>query len=188
MPWAYYFGMGTERQGRRQERTRPDLTGVRHGKLVITGPPEMRTRSDGRQRAHYPVRCDCGKTKFVLLPNLTSGQTTSCGCVHREQLRARRLRHGGKGTRLYRIWLAMHYRCNRPAASNYKWYGGKGVRVCRAWSDFAVFQEWALGHGYQEDLTIDRKDPAGNYTPTNCEWVTRAENARRAQLLRKISR
>lgn len=40
--------------------------------------------------------------------------------------------------------------------------------------------EWALTHGYDDSLTIDRIDSKKGYEPENCEWVTKSENSRRA--------
>jgi hypothetical protein len=54
--------------------------------------------------------------------------------------------------------------------------------MCPEWRhDFRVFRDWALAHGYHNDLTIDRIDNDKGYSPDNCQWLTRAENTRKAQ-------
>lgn len=86
--------------------------------------------------------------------------------------------------RLHGIWQGMKDRCysrNLPA-NKAKYYRDKGIRVCDEWLySFKYFEEWALENGYADDLTIDRIDPDGNYEPSNCQWITLAENARRAR-------
>ena len=82
------------------------------------------------------------------------------------------MKHGGKGTRLYRIWCSIKWRCNNPNASCYKYYGERGIKVCEEWEhDFSAFREWALVNGYTNSLTIDRVDVNGNYNTSNCRWV-----------------
>lgn len=81
--------------------------------------------------------------------------------------------------RLYTIWCGMKSRCDRPSHHAYATYGGKGVKVCSQWTDFAVFHAWAVSSGYADDLSIDRIDASGDYEPNNCRWVTRSENSRR---------
>jgi len=91
------------------------------------------------------------------------------------------LKHGGSRTRLYDIWCNMKQRCYNPGAENYKYYGGKGITVCPEWlNDYIAFKTWALANGYKEGLTIDRIKSNGNYEPSNCQWITQEENARKA--------
>lgn len=81
--------------------------------------------------------------------------------------------HGLSKTRLYRRWADMLQRCNNKKSTNYKYYGAKGIRVCEEWYEFINFYEWACENGYDDNLSIDRVDPKGNYNPNNCRWVSR---------------
>jgi hypothetical protein len=84
--------------------------------------------------------------------------------------------------RLYRIWTDMKKRCYQAERKNYKYYGAKGIRICDEWLDkengFYNFADWALSHGYADNLTIDRIDSKGNYEPINCQWKTMREQER----------
>jgi hypothetical protein len=60
-----------------------------------------------------------------------------------------------------------------PNLPEYVWYGGKGVVVCSLWyEEFLIFKKWALTTGYSKELTIDRVNTDGNYSPDNCRWVS----------------
>ena len=84
--------------------------------------------------------------------------------------------HGKRRTRIYRIWCAIKSRCNNPKTINYKYYGGRGIHVCKEWIyDFEAFYDWAMSHGYEDDLSIDRIDNDKGYSPDNCRWVTMKE-------------
>lgn len=91
--------------------------------------------------------------------------------------------HGESRTPLYRQWVAMKRRCESPAAHNYRWYGGKGIRVCSEWrNDFLAFKAWADANGYVRGLELDRKDAGKDYCPENCQYVTKAQNLRNMRI------
>ena len=65
----------------------------------------------------------------------------------------------------------MKKRCSNPNNADYPHYGGRGIRVCDEWQSYEKFRDWAISHGYSDNLTLDRIDVDGNYEPDNCRFV-----------------
>lgn len=106
--------------------------------------------------------------------------------VHRYGKDAPFYKHGESKIRLYRTWQQMKTRCYDSKSQGYKYCGGRGIKVCPEWkNNYIAFRDFALSHGYKDNLTIDRKDNNGNYEPSNCQFITRAENVAKANKSRK---
>lgn len=73
-------------------------------------------------------------------------------------------------------WVKMLSRCEDPDYPQYKDYGGRGIKVCKDWHDFNKFYMWCIKNGVKPDLFIDRINNDGDYSPSNCRFVTRKEN------------
>ena len=152
-----------------------DLTGHRFGRLTVLEEAGRSTCG----KIQWRCLCDCGGEIVADGGDIKRGRTQSCGCLYRETMaRGTHTTHGGRRTRLWNIWSGMRSRCNNPKTEWYKNYGGRGIHVCKDWDNFAVFRDWALSHGYTDDLTIDRIDVDGDYEPNNCRWITRADQNR----------
>jgi hypothetical protein len=73
----------------------------------------------------------------------------------------------------------MKSRCYTLSSSGYYKYGARGITVCEKWKhSFINFYNWAMSNGYQDNLTIDRKNNNGNYFPENCQWTSNFEQSR----------
>lgn len=151
-----------------------DVVGAVYGTLTVVKEAE---KVNGMRRVL--AECECGNSKEFYLGNLRMGYTKSCGCRQLEGLAERATTHGGRDTRLYSIWTNIKTRCTNSKTDSYKYYGGKGISICREWEErFEDFRDWALENGYKDDLTIDRMDNEGDYTPDNCRWADHVTQSR----------
>ena len=136
-------------------------------------------RTLGKRRALF--HCDhCGSD---VDRDFYAGQKNkSCGCRRTPPgIDNPNYRHGqavGGNSRLYGIWAGMFTRCYSPKNKAYRNYGARGIKVCRQWRKASEFFKWAMASGYQDHLTIERRDNDADYCPSNCTWATRQQQAR----------
>lgn len=152
-----------------------DLMGQRFGRLVVV---ERAPNRNGK--VWWKCQCDCGNIHYAATQSLRSRHTTSCGCYLREKYNHPDgfvgASNGESNTRLYKEWFAMRRRCKATNGEKYEWYGKHGIKVCEEWErSYLAFKEWALANGYNDSLSLDRIDVNGDYEPSNCRWITMAE-------------
>ena len=134
------------------------VRGKRFGRLTAI-------TEDGKNK--WLCLCDCGNMKIVYDRNLLYSNRQSCGCAIKT--------HGMSNTKAHRRWANMLSRCRRETHPLYKYYGGRGITVCKRWFKFENFYK-DMGD-CPEGLTIERIDNEKGYFPDNCKWGTYTEQA-----------
>lgn len=157
-----------------------DLTGQKFDRLTVI----KRVGTSKSGKVLWLCECSCREHNQITTTtsNLITGNTKSCGCLAKESAsrtgKANTI-HGDTDTRLYRIFRGMKDRCYNSKNKDYARYGGRGIKVCEEWlNDYITFKKWATSNGYQEDLTIERKDFDKDYCPENCKWISMSQQQR----------
>lgn len=158
-----------------------DLTSNVYGRLTITGFSHFK-----KGRSFWKAKCSCGNLKEIIVAaaDAKNGGIKSCGCLnHLGHTRT----HGMSKTKIHNTWLGMIQRCYDVNCTNYKNYGGRGIKMCDSWLGDKGFINFYADRGQEyetriangERISIDRfPDINGNYTPENTRWSTLNEQAR----------
>ncbi len=150
-----------------------DLIGKIFGKWTVIS-LASKTKRDERK---WNCVCECGKCFIVSGSSLRSGeskQCKSCGSTKHGHSRTNETKTG-----VYRTWCLMKSRCYNSAHPKWKYYGGRGIKVCDRWLGEHGFENFLTDKGERpKGLTIDRyPDIDGDYTPENTRWATRKQQS-----------
>jgi hypothetical protein len=79
----------------------------------------------------------------------------------------------------------MRTRCQNPNSTCFKYYGGRGIKVCKRWR---VFENFLADMGERpKGMTIERIDTDADYEKSNCKWATRREQIHNRRVTRKAA-
>ena len=131
----------------------------------------------------YVGVCDCGTVKRFDIYHLRNGSTTSCGCLHKQQLSERNTKHGMSKTPEYTAWCKIKRKTTNPKDGDWYLYGARGIKMSEEFfNSFDAFYEY-LGPRPNDGsrYSVGRIDNNKGYERGNIRWEddhTQAQNRR----------
>jgi hypothetical protein len=151
-----------------------DVIGQRFGRYLVIATSDKRTKA---MKQMVMCKCDCGTEREVVVGNLRSSLTTSCGCWKNEKTSARRKKHGFSKTTMYHRYRSMIRRCYDPLHNEFHNYGNRGIKVCSRWLESVENYIEDMGFPPFKEAQVDRINNDGGYSKENCRWATPQENS-----------
>lgn len=157
------------------ERPRKDLTGQVFERLTVIGFDSWKVQPSGIRKGLWLCACECGNTLTVQQSNLLRNHTLSCGCYLEDKI----TKHGMVNSPEYRSHREMLNRCTNPKDTGFDYYGGRGIGICERWLEVAPqgFINFYEDMGPCNGLTLERIDVNKDYSPENCKWDTKSNQA-----------
>jgi hypothetical protein len=157
-----------------------DLIGKQYERLTILKEAKSKRTPLGVLRRFFLCKCECGNEVIVRLNDLKTGAMKSCGCLRKEQ----RITHNMSYSFIYRAYRGMRSRCLDSNSPSFKYYGGRGILICKEWMTFEGFYK-DMGTTYRKGLTLERINVNDNYCKENCIWIPKRDqmkNTRKSRI------
>lgn len=138
----------------------------------------------GARQYHWLCQCSCGKIKEINKFHIGKN-IKSCGCLLKEWVEDGQKKHGKRRTLTYEVWAALKQRCLNPRCKDYKYYGGRGIKLCKDWMDFGIFLA-DMGEK-PGNHSIERIDTNGDYCKSNCMWIKKSLQNRNKRNNKKLT-
>jgi len=168
-------------------KSRKNKIGDTYGNLtIISAGKREKRKNDWGYTYFWNCKCACGKEIEVRVGGW-GRNPISCGCLTTQLRSAANRKHGIWNHPLCAVYRSILHRCYNDKNSAFKYYGGRGIKVCDSWRENIMnFYNWAVSSGWQAGLQVDRVDNDKDYCPENCRFVTPAENSRNKRNNRMI--
>lgn len=157
-----------------------NLLHKRFGKLKVI----LKLKSHPKwRRGQWLCKCDCGEKTIVTSNRLTLGITKSCGC-----LKNKTTQKGDSFHPYYSIYIGIRNRCLNPKDKHFKYYGGRGIKLCKRWQGRKGFRTFVhdIGNRPSKNHSVDRKNGNKDYKPSNCRWATKKQQANNRRIPKTI--
>lgn len=166
--------------------------GDRFGSLLVIQESLFRKN----RNRYYDCVCACGNKTTVVGTSLTrKNPTTSCGCFHARRLVESVTKHGCRrkidgnfvSDPTYVSWIGMNQRCYNPKSVGFKYYGSRGIGVCRSWRGSDGFASFLSDMGKRPvGFTLERKNINLDYSAGNCYWADCKTQTRNRRITRFV--
>ena len=120
----------------------------------------------------------CNKVFLSTISEINRGRNKSCGCLISKVTIERNTIHGKSNSLAYASYYRMIARCYDKNNNRYQYYGGKGIKVCDRWLESFENFYADMGDRPSFEHSIERLNTESDYSPDNCKWATRLEQAR----------
>jgi len=152
-----------------------NMAGHKNGQLKVISFSHIE-----KNLAYWNCECDCGNKVTKPVTFLTYRNIKQCG---------KHLEFGKPRSKVpeYGIWLGIKARCHRKSEPGYKYYGARGIKMCKRWKNsFSNFYA-DMGPRSNNSMSIDRINVNGDYCPENCRWASTKEQSINKRNTRRIN-
>lgn len=151
------------------------FVGFKINRLTLIEFMEPSIKHDGKRFQRRPMAlwmCECGKEFVARISHVVYGDTVACGCYAKD-INAERKTHGLSSDPLYGVYHGMKCRCLDSNRDSYKYYGGRGIKICDRWIGEHGFENFYsdMAPRPSDEHEIERVDVNKDYCPENCVWI-----------------